>query len=81
MMKAAARLCEGIVTGSIHVMPMRERSSENCTSREVRTNKDQGRYANKRIAIRQKLRSVQEAVRNSERLSKDDFAIRINAQT
>ena len=79
-MKAAESLHQGNVTITSHVMP-KERSSGNCASGEIRTNKQRGRYATTRNAIKQKLRSVQEAVRNSERLSKDDFAIRINAQS
>jgi|GraSoiStandDraft_41_1057321.scaffolds.fasta_scaffold797180_2 RNase P protein component len=80
-MKAAEKFRQGTVLVSNQIMSERERSSESSTSGRIRTSKEQGRYAITRSAIKRKLQSVQEAVRNSERLSKDDFAIRINAQT
>ena len=80
-MKAAEKFRQGTVLVSNQIMSERERSSESSTSGRIRTSKEQGRYATTRNAIKRKLRVVQEAVRNSERLSKDDFAIRINAQT
>ena len=80
-MKEAEKFRKGTVLVSNQIMSERERSSESSTSGRIRTSKEQGRYAITRSAIKRKLQSVQEAVRNSERLSKDDFAIRINAQT
>ena len=38
------------------------------------------RYAKARRELKAKLRPLTEAVRDAERLSKDDFAIRINAR-
>jgi hypothetical protein len=61
-------------------MPVKQSPIGSTASRELRTSKAEGRYVVTRNAIKHKLRSVQEAVRNSERLTKDDFAIRINAQ-
>jgi hypothetical protein len=80
-MKVAEKRRQGTVLVSNQIMQERERSSESSNSERNRTSKERDRYATTRNAIKRKLRLVQEAVRNSERLSKDDFAIRINAQT